>query len=66
MHIRSSKYFAIISLLLYQSLLFAQVPTFEEFKSSAYKNENGIYIVDGDNPIQNESELMDYYNNKFS
>ena len=36
--------------------------TFEEFKAQTHQEpQSGIYIVDGDTPLDNERELLDFY-----
>jgi hypothetical protein len=37
--------------------------TWEEFRAQAYKEpfENGVYIVNGDEPLQNEKQLREFY-----
>ena len=42
-------------------------PTFEEFEAATYKEpwEGGVYIVNGDTPLENEKRLLEFYNQVF-
>jgi len=44
--------------------LAAKKPSFEEFRARTYHEdfEDGVYIVDGDIPIQDDTALLEYYN----
>src|SRR5687768_4623348 len=39
----------------------SEIPTFQEFQSSSYKDADQQYIVNGDEPIASTGELRDYY-----
>ena len=34
---------------------------YEAFRAGVYRDPNGVYIVDGDTPIETEAELRDFY-----
>lgn len=38
-------------------------PSWEQFKSETFRDADGQYIVDGDIPVRNSSELFDFYKN---
>src|SRR5262245_48184338 len=38
------------------------VPTWEEFKASVYQDAEGVYIVNGDTPVENVKKLEEFYN----
>lgn len=37
------------------------IPTYQEYRASAFQDEDGKYIVNGDEPIDNTGELHEYY-----
>lgn len=39
----------------------SEIPSFQEFQSSSYKDADQQYIVNGDEPISDTGELRDYY-----
>lgn len=38
-----------------------QVPTYQEFKASTFQDTDGLYIVNGGEPLDNNGELHDFY-----
>ncbi|HEX8824801.1 MAG TPA: M57 family metalloprotease [Archangium sp.] len=41
----------------------ARIPTFEEFKAEAIKDEGDVYVVNGDEAVEGEQGLKAYYDN---
>lgn len=39
-----------------------EVPTFKDFKASTYRDADGQYIVNGDEPLKNTRQLRKFYN----
>jgi hypothetical protein len=42
------------------------VPTFQEFKASTFQDADGVYIVNGDEPVDNSGELRQFYDGMVS
>jgi hypothetical protein len=40
--------------------------TFEEFEAKAFRDQDGIYVVDGDTPVANIKRLRDFYSEIYS
>ena len=38
------------------------VPTFKQFKASTFRDADGQFIVNGDEPVANKRQLKAYYN----
>ncbi len=43
------------------SIAAPQAPTFEEFEAATYRDHDGQYIVNGDEPLSTTVDLRDYY-----
>src|SRR5689334_19418168 len=40
--------------------------TFEEFEAKAFRDVDGVYIVDGDTPVSNIKKLREFYGKLYS